>query len=328
MFETITIIGLGQIGTSVGLALAQREEQITRLGYDLSAPATRYAIESGALEQVAMGLAAAVRDADVIFLALPYDQVLDTMQRVVADLKPDALILDCAPVRSVLTEQLKEILPGGCTYLGFTPLIGPKKLADANNGFMAADAQLLQGSKVAISAPADTPEKALNQATDLSKMLGATPLFADVGEVDGLMAAVHLLPQLGAAALTQAVMQRAGSQERGRFAGRAFSLGSAPAITQDTAAALSEAALDDQENVLRVLDDLLAALETQRQLIAEGEQSRLQTSLEDSQNTRREWWVQRNKGYPPATEKNQLDLSQVQPNWFGQFFGIRRRRRK
>ena len=328
MFETITIIGLGQIGASVGLALGQYEERITRVGYDLSGPAARQAIESGAVDQVAMELAAAVRAVDVVLLALPYDQVLDTVQRISPDLKPGSLLLDCAPVRGALTGKVKEILPDNCTYIGFTPLLGPKTLVDVNRGFMTADAHLFRGGRIAISASTDAPEAALNLAADLARMLGAAPLFADAGEVDGLMAAVHLLPQLGAAALTQAVMMRSGSQDRRRFAGRAFSLGSAPLISQDNAAALSKAVMDDQENTLRLLDDLLGALETQRQQIAEGDLGRLQASLEESQKVRQEWWRQRMKGYTPAAETSLVEVSQVRPNWFGQFFGIRKRRRR
>lgn len=328
MFDTITIIGLGQIGASVGLALRPREEPITRIGYDISAPAARQAIESGVVDQVAVDLAAAVRAVDVVLLALPYDQVLDTVQRIAPDLEPGVVLLDCAPVPGVLTEQVKDILPDGCTYIGFTPLIGPKMLVDINTGFMAADGHLFRGGKIALSAATDAPERALNLAAELARILGASPLFADGGEVDGLMAAVHLLPQLGAAALTQAVMLGSGSQDRRRFAGRAFSLGSAPVNSQDSAAALSAAALDDRENTLRLLDSLLDALESQRQQIAEGDLGRLQAGLEESQKRRQEWWQQRMKGYTPAAETSLVDVSQVRPNWFGQFFGIRKRRRK
>ena len=326
--ETITIIGLGQVGASVGLALGQSTEAaVRRIGYDISRQVAKHAIDTGAIDQAAMDLAEAVRTAEVVLLALPYDQVLDTVERIAQDLKEGAVLLDCTPARLALAEQVEKILPVHSHYLGFTPLIGPKSLTDINGGYLAADVQLLQGGKMAISGPTSASQQALNLAADLASMLGASPLFAEAAEVDGLMAAMHILPQLSAAALTQAVIGGKATKDRQRFAGRAFSLASLPGENGDTPEALAAAAVGNRENLLRVIDDLLGALERQRKYIAEGDREQLHADLDAAQKARQVWWRLRTKGYSPAAESNLVDVSQVRPNRMKQFLGIGVRRK-
>lgn len=328
MLESITIIGLGQVGTSVGLALGRHEDlSLNRIGYDISGPAARHAMQAGAVDQAALDLSAAVATADAVMLALPYDQVLDTVQLIAADLKENTVLLDCAPAPGVLAAKVAALLPPGRQYLGFTPLVGSKTLADVESGYLAADADLLRGGKVAICGPSHTTDQALELAARLAKLLGASPLFAESAEVDGLLAAVHLLPQLSAAALTQAVLG-SGIKDRQDFAGRAFGLASLPAESEDTAAALAAAAVENQENVLRALDGLIDILEQQRQLIGEGEAQQLQASLEEAQQARGEWWGQRSRGYTATAETGMVDVQQVRPGFLKQMFGLGGRQRE
>jgi prephenate dehydrogenase len=75
MAVNITIIGLGQIGTSVGLALADKTELVYRLGHDRELGKARKAKKMGALDKVSLNLPSAVRDADLVLLALPVGSV-------------------------------------------------------------------------------------------------------------------------------------------------------------------------------------------------------------------------------------------------------------
>ena len=90
MTVQLTIIGLGQIGTSVGLALAEESERIFRLGHDRELGAARRAEKMGALDKVSINLHSAVEEADLVLLALPVDQIKETLEFIREDLKPAA----------------------------------------------------------------------------------------------------------------------------------------------------------------------------------------------------------------------------------------------
>ena len=56
----LTIIGLGQIGASVGLALAKHKESISRVGHDKDREAVNLAKENDAVDKIAMTLSGAM----------------------------------------------------------------------------------------------------------------------------------------------------------------------------------------------------------------------------------------------------------------------------
>ena len=81
MTVKIGIIGLGQIGASIGLALARRKDQVTTIGYDKSAEVTRKAHKLEVVENFAHNLYDCIKEADLVILALPIDQVYETLAR-------------------------------------------------------------------------------------------------------------------------------------------------------------------------------------------------------------------------------------------------------
>lgn len=57
----ITIVGLGQIGGSIGLALAEKKESLYRIGHDIDLKTASRAEKAGAVDKIAVNLVAAVR---------------------------------------------------------------------------------------------------------------------------------------------------------------------------------------------------------------------------------------------------------------------------
>ena len=80
MTVKITIVGLGQIGVSVGLALANHKDQVTTLGHDKSPEAARKAQKQGAVESISYNLPASVAESDVIVLAIPFSGIRETLK--------------------------------------------------------------------------------------------------------------------------------------------------------------------------------------------------------------------------------------------------------
>ena len=77
----------------------------------------------------------------------------------------------------------------------------------------------LKKGLIGIVSPPQTDSGAIKLAADLTRLVGADPLFADPVEVDGLMSATHLLPQLLAAALLNATIDQPGWREAQKLAG-------------------------------------------------------------------------------------------------------------
>ena len=78
-----------------------------------------------------------------------------------------------------------------------------------------------------------TPSEAIKLAADLSQLLGAEHLFIDPVELDSMMSATHLLPQLMAAALLNATVDQPGWREARMLTGRPFAEATGPAVLFD-----------------------------------------------------------------------------------------------
>ena len=319
MTVTMTIVGLGQIGASIGLALGVHKELVQRVGHDSDIRIARQAEKMGAVDRVEINLPNAVRKADIVLLAVPLDQLQETMSIIAADLKENAVVMDTAPIKDVVAEWAVKLLPEGRHYVGLTPVINPAYLHDTELGLDAARADLFQGGLLAIAAPPRTNSDAIKLAADLARLLGAGALFADALEIDGLMAAMHTLPQLMAAALLNATVDQPGWREARKMAGRAYAEASAPAVHLGGEDALLAAALLNQESVQRVLGSAITVLQALRSDIANEDEAALRSRLEQARRGRELWWQERQLGdwsNEGAPKKDLLDKKGILDRWF------------
>jgi prephenate dehydrogenase len=95
---------------------------------------------------------------------------------------------------------------------------------------------------VAIVTPSGTASEAIKLAIDFVSLLDCEHLFVDPVELDSLMAAVHLLPQLMAAALLNTTVDQPGWWEGRKFAGRAYAQVTAPSVHSGEPEAVANAA--------------------------------------------------------------------------------------
>ena len=321
----ITIIGLGQIGTSVGLALGDHRELVRRVGHDRDFGVARRAEKMGALDKVVINLPSAVREADLVLLALPIDQIRDTLVVIREDLKEGVVVMDTGPVKEAVAAWAAEILPPERYYIGLTPVINPAYLHEVDTGVNAARPDLFRNGMVGIVAPPRTPSEAIKLAADLTRLIGATPLFADPLEMDGLMAATHILPQLMAAALLSATVDQPGWREGRKVAGRSYAEATSSIAHPSEPATLRAAALFSRENVLRVLDSLIASLQSIRNDIHTQDAKALDERLARARRGREEWLKQRTAANWLEEELPPTETP-TPSEWFGRLLGIRKKR--
>jgi prephenate dehydrogenase len=293
MTVQITIIGLGQIGASMGLSLSDHKESILRVGHDKKIEVEREALKMGAFDKVEHNLQAAVKEAQLVVLAIPFSQVHETLEFIAADLKPGTVVLDTSPVKSEIKKSAKEVLSSGCYYVGLAPALNPDALHNLRFGLDAARPDLFANSLFLVDVPSGTPEKAVVLSIDFIRLLGAEPLLTDLGESDGLMSTTHLLPQLVAASLLNATIDQPGWQEARKVAGRAYAAVTAGLAYQDEIDSLRMSVMHNRANMVRSLDVTIAALKGLRDDIEKGDDDGIAARLESALEGRQRWLSER-----------------------------------
>ena len=295
MSVQITIIGLGQVGTSIGLALAG-QKNIKRVGHDKDYETARQSQKAGAVDEIKVNLPASVSDANVVIFCIPLSEVRETLGYIAQDLQDGTVVIDTAPAKIAVATWFNELIPQGRYYVGLAPAVGAAYLHGIDLGVHSARADLFTKGLFMIDAPHGTPGEAVKLATDLVALLGAQAMISDSIEADGLLAATHILPQLASAALLDSTVDQPGWAEARKVAARPYATATATLAYHDEARSLGEAALGNRENVLRVIDTYMASLQKLRDGISTDDNKSVVEFLEDAVKARDRWMSERTNG--------------------------------
>jgi prephenate dehydrogenase len=190
-------------------------------------------------------------------------------------------------------------------------------------GIKAARADLFEKALMAITAPQGTPGNVFSLATELVTLLGSLPLFMDTAEADGIFMAMHTLPQLAAAALLDATVDKPGWQDARKLAGRPFATVTAGLAYHDDVASLRESAIENRENVVRLLNAYISSLVRLRDEIDANDRDALAARLEGSLQGRTRWLDERTAAEWMNREAQKIDApsfgDRVNQMLFGSF---------
>lgn len=332
MTAKITIIGLGQIGASIGLALANHKDQVTTCGFDNSPEVTRMAQKLGVVDKVERDMIASVKGADVVILALPLDQVRETIRSIAQHVPEQGVVIDTTPVKLAVAAWMEEFLPPGRHYIGLTPALNPRVLEETGTGIEAARADLFQNGLVAITAPPGTAGEAYKLAASIVNLLGASAYFADLAEVDGIMSTIHTLPALAAAALTETVMGQPGWADIRKLAGRPF-VSAMRALDLEEPDTLAETARQNRVNSVRVLDEYIIMLKSLRDEINGEEKESLKDRFGRVFKGRSQWRRARTNGDWQSSEALRQEIPTLrdrllQQVGLGTYFSQRKKKKE
>ncbi len=292
----ITVIGLDQVGSSIGLALEEYKEKILRVGHDPDSKRMKLAEKEKAFDKTFINLTDAARGADVVILALPADMIKDALSIISGVLKPDAVVINCTLIRSGISEWVKQSLPDNCAYVSIQPLIHADRLMDLDEDLHTPRADLFADTEILITTDSDTSSKAVQAATDLITLLKAQPYFADPAEADGIVAQVEQLPKLTAAALLHTIVNRPGWNDGRRFSSRAFYRSTSASHLFDEQEFFGITNLLNKENISRMLEEMIASLHELRGLIDAGDEDGLKKYLKEARDGYETWIDQRKSG--------------------------------
>lgn len=122
MSKTIAIVGLGLIGGSMALAL-QGFEEYSIVGVDVSQPTLRFATENHVADRVTDDARKAIAQADVVFLCLHPQGIVNFLQEHREDFKDGALVTDVCGIKTAIVEAAR-VLPPQVEFIGGHPMAG------------------------------------------------------------------------------------------------------------------------------------------------------------------------------------------------------------
>lgn len=203
-FRRVSIIGLGLVGGSWGLALRKRGFAGTIAGSD-RADVVKRALAVGAIDEASEDPAGAVSGADLVILAAPVGAILDLLPRLKGAIPPAALITDVGSTKRLICARARELFDDAPLFLGGHPLAG-KEVSSLEN----ADAALFEGARYALTplTPDDLADWRVKAFSALVESLGARPFLCDASAHDRAVAYLSHLPQLLSTSLSSLIAEQ------------------------------------------------------------------------------------------------------------------------
>lgn len=290
--ERIAIIGLGLIGTSIGLGLrdwAARERRgsggtMRIVGFDTDLLQQQTAKRMKAVNETSWDLPSTVRDADLVIVATPVGAVREVFVSIGDHLKHGSVVTDTCSTKAQVMTWARETLPTTTSFVGGHPLAGKTQSTEA------AEGTLFQGATWCLCPTVKATESAVNTVLGMVAALGAAPQFIDPSEHDGFVGAVSHLPFLLSSVLMHTVSTGPAWREMKTLTASGFR--DVSRLAAGSPEMYRDICLTNRESMLRWIDEYSAALGEMRALLADegtDQASVLQTYFTEARDARADW---------------------------------------
>jgi prephenate dehydrogenase len=208
VFKRVSIVGLGLLGGSWGLALKQNGFSGTVRGCDrkdvLQQALSRRVIDVG-FEDVTE----TVRDADLVILATPVAEILHLIPTLQPVISMNALVTDVGSTKHLICERASQVFRGTGLFLGGHPMAGKER-----SGLEHADGSLFRNARYALTPITldDISDPRLKAFAGLLTEMGALPFITDPSAHDRAVAFLSHLPQLVSTGLASLIAELCGQE--------------------------------------------------------------------------------------------------------------------
>ena len=195
-FNVLTIVGVGLIGGSIGLAAKRRGLAKTVRGVGRQQASLERARDVGAIDETCLDLEAAAAGSDLLIFCTPVDRIAEQVLAAAPRCAAGTLMTDAGSTKATIVRTVDERLPGQVRFVGSHPLAGSEK-----RGPDFADGSLFT-SRWTILTPTDrTDPAALERVRAFWQALGSHVRVMSPEDHDRALAVTSHLPHLAAAAL-------------------------------------------------------------------------------------------------------------------------------
>lgn len=208
--KRLTILGVGLLGGSIGLALKSVASHCQVMGYGHRPATLDKAREIGAIDIGTTDPAEAVRGSDLIILCTPVLTFPDLLGQIREALSPGAVVTDVGSTKRTVVRAAEALLPDTVHFVGSHPMAGSEK-----RGVEYARTDLFKNALCILTPHENTAQEPLNTVTSFWKLLGMRVTHLSPEAHDRLLADVSHLPHVAAAALV-AMQEEAGLDLSGK----------------------------------------------------------------------------------------------------------------
>jgi len=206
--RVVSIIGVGLIGGSFGLALKKKRLVRQVIGIGRHIHKLREAKRLGAIDSYTTDFSRGVRDSDIVMIATPVSKTPPIVKKILPHLKDGCVITDVGSTKGWVVEKVQKILSKSSgrgrrpkvSFIGAHPMAGSEK-----EGVRNANVDIFSDTVCVLTPVNRNGRKAVKVVADLWSGIGAKILLLKPEEHDYLVAYTSHLPHALATSLANLI---------------------------------------------------------------------------------------------------------------------------
>jgi prephenate dehydrogenase len=282
-FRKITIIGVGLLGGSLGLAARQRRVAKEIAGYARREKTIAEAEQVGALDYATTDLLAAVSGADLVILCTPLAQMRALTEQFLPALKRGAIVTDVGSVKSGVVRELESLVAKvGAHFVGSHPMAGGEKM-----GVLASRADLYANAVCVVTPTKKSNAAAVRKVEQFWKTLGARTLRLDAAKHDLFVSRSSHLPHVAAAALAGLVLNPASPKAQAALCANGFR--DTTRIASGSPEMWRDISLANRKNLSQAMDAFVGELKKFQTALKKGDAKAVEKFFATAKARRDNW---------------------------------------
>jgi len=263
IFRRATIVGVGLIGGSLGLAMKKFGLAKEVIGLSHRQSSLVQAINVKAIDAGYVDVKQAIRNADLVVLATPVSSIIKLLTTINPYLKRGCIVTDVGSSKAEIVDVSESVLTNPGLFIGGHPLSGSEK-----KGIEFASDSLFEGGSCILTPTNKTNQVAKEKVKYLWTKIGCKVSLLTPEEHDDALAYVSHLPHLLAFGLMESVPEKyleystQGIKDLTRIAA------SPPKMWNDIL-------LSNKKNVVKSLDEFVGRLAIFRKALIDRDQKTL-----------------------------------------------------
>ena len=282
-WRKVTLVGVGLLGGSLGLALRKRALATEVCGYVRRDSSVAECLQAGAVHLATTNLAQAVAGADLIVLCTPLFQMTELSLAMSEHIQSGALVTDVGSVKATLVAELEPIFAARqATFIGSHPMAGSEK-----TGVSAARADLFLNAACAVTPTATSPASKIEEVEALWQSVGCRVLRLSPQVHDELVSRSSHLPHVIAAQLAAFVLDPQLGAEQGKLCANGFR--DTTRISSGSPEMWRDIVLMNRTHLLKALDQFGSNLHQFRALLDQNDPAAIETFFRQAKSLRDDW---------------------------------------
>ena len=260
LFRRVTIVGIGLMGGSLGLAIKKYGLAREVIGLSQSQSSLMEAEKMGAIDKGMTDIKKAVQNVDLVVLATPVDDIIKLFDMINPYLRRGTIVTDVGSTKTEILDAAQKTLNFSYNFVGSHPLVGSEK-----KGVESARADLFEGAICIMTWHAKTSNQAKERVKQLWAKVGASVKSLSPEEHDETLAYISHVPHLIAYALLDSIPAKYLPLASGGLKDTTRIAGSSPQVWKDIS-------LSNSKNMVKALDEFVQRLKLLRQAMAERDE--------------------------------------------------------